>query len=286
MIGVYPFHEIPNDPDYEPPIDLRWGITDELCGARHFCSNRVIIPPQSNNQHHYHLGCEALIYFTHGNWEVYQGIDKKAKKVGPGSCVYIPVGEPHSYANLDTTGKAAYELAFYGMIPHRRFAETIYVDGEWKERGKIIQVPSDTEQVIDSGRWKPSDSEGPIILFSRDDGIRDDTTIPGLSVRWLVTKGLCKSRELLGGVGTMAPRSDTGFVKNEGAEMMFYLFTGLLEVQDQLGRPQVVPPETFVYLPQHVVWRVRNVDQWHSPEFYICCGGINTIEDIKPRKVV
>jgi hypothetical protein len=75
-------------------------------------------------------------------------------------------------------------------------------------------------------------------------------------------------------------------VKNEGAEMMFYLFTGLLEVQDQLGRPQVVPPETFVYLPQHVVWRVRNVDQWHSPEFYICCGGINMIEDIKPRKVV
>ena len=282
MIGVYPFHEIPNDPDYEPPIDLRWGITDELCGARRFCSNRVIIPPQSNNQHHYHLGCEAMIYFTHGNWEVYRGIDKVPQKVGPGSCVYIPVGEPHSYANLDKSDRA-YELAFYGMIPHRRFADTIYIDGEWKDDGKVIAAPSETGQVIASDRWKPSDSTGSIAHFGKGDGVKDEATFPGLSVRWLVTKERCKSRELLGGIGTMQPLADTGFVKNTGAEMMLYLFEGLLEVYDQLGRPHLVPPESFVYLPQHVAWRIRNVDQWRSPEFYVCCGGINSVSGINPQ---
>ncbi len=284
MIGVYPFHQIPNDPDYEPPIELRWGVTDELCGARRFCSNRVSIPPQSNNQHHYHLGCEALIYFTHGNWEVYRGIDRLPQRVGPGTCVYIPVGEPHSYANLDGTDRA-YELAFYGMIPHRRFADTIYVDGQWKEAGNTIAAPSTTEQVIDATRWQPSDSQGSIALCGKEDSPQDGRTICGLAIRWLVSKESCGSRELLGGIGTMAPGADTGLVKNEGAEMMLYLFDGLLEVYDQLGRPHLVPPETFVYFPQHVAWRVRNVDQWRSPEFYVCCGGIASVGEIKLKNV-
>jgi uncharacterized RmlC-like cupin family protein len=198
--------------------------------------------------------------------------------------VYIPVGEPHSYANLDGTDRA-YELAFYGMIPHRRFADTIYVDGQWKEAGNTIAAPSTTEQVIDATRWQPSDSQGSIALFGKEDSPQDGRTICGLAIRWLVSKESCGSRELLGGIGTMAPGADTGLVKNEGAEMMLYLFDGLLEVYDQLGRPHLVPPETFVYFPQHVAWRVRNVDQWRSPEFYVCCGGIASVGEIKLKNV-
>jgi mannose-6-phosphate isomerase-like protein (cupin superfamily) len=284
MLSVYPFYQLPNDAEYEPPIDLRWGVTDELCGSRRFSANRVIIPPNSNNQHHYHLGCEAMIYFTHGNWRVFKGADKTPQDVAPGSCVHIPVGEPHSYANVDPQ-EPAYELAFYGMIPHRRFAKTIFIDDTWTRQGKVIKAdPNSDVQEINAGKWKSSDSEGPMSLFGPGEGDVDRSVLPNCLIRWLVSKDRCNSRELVAGVAELSPGADTGFVRFEGAEAMFFLLTGNLEAHDQVN-VQIVAPESFIYLPQGQAFRIRNPAQWAEAKFFVCCGGINKVDDIRPQRL-
>jgi quercetin dioxygenase-like cupin family protein len=278
MISVFPFHSIPPDNDYEPPIDLRWGITDEMCGARDFCANRVYIPPRSNNQHHYHLGCEALIYFTHGRWRVFRGIEREAVTVEPGDCVHIPVGEPHSYQILDENSPGK-ELAFYGMIPHRRWAETTFIDDHWVEEGKTVRADRDaTEQVIDAAAWQPSFSQGKITHLKAADVQADCKTIAPLAVRWLASKAICEARALVSGLATLAPRQGTRRLQNRGAEMMLFLFKGALEVRDWRGQPHYVSPETFVYVPRGVAWSIANPDIWDEAEFFLSYGGINSFD--------
>ena len=275
MILALPFHSLPSDAAYEPPIDMRWGVTDEICGARRFCSNRVMIPPRSNNQHHFHLGCEALIFFTHGNWEFYRGIARSPIRMGPGACVHIPPGEPHSYANLDDTD-AAGELAFYGMIPHRRFAETHFIDRQWVDRGRVVEAPAGQLRP-----WQPQDSEGEITVVGPDEGDVDTATLPAVRMRWTITAARCKAREIVGGVGTLEPGATTGALRIAGAEAMLYLLDGVLEVRGIVGDLTIVAPETFVYLAQGQVFRLRNPDQWRTARFFVSCGGIADVGAMK-----
>lgn len=276
MIPIYPFHALPSDAAYEPPIDMRWGITDEICGARRFCSNRVMIPPRSNNQHHYHLGCEALIFFTHGNWEFYRGIDRAPQRMGAGACVHIPPGEPHSYANLDDADPAG-ELAFYGMIAHRRLAETHFIDRQWTDRGKVVHAEPGQLRP-----WQASDSEGAITIVPPDEGDLDTATLPNARIVWKVTADRCPAREIAGGVATLEPGADTGTIRFQGAEAMLYLLAGTLEARTQVGERQIIGAESFAYLPQGQVFRLRNPDQWRAARFFFACGGVARSAALRP----
>ena len=284
MPSIYPFFSPPSDAGYEPPLDLRWGVTDEICGARRFCSNRVIIPPGSQNQHHYHLGCEAFIFFTAGEWRTFGGIEKRAKEVGPGAAVYIPVGEPHSYENVNPD-KVGMELAFYGTIAHRRDAGTVFLEDSFRRGGKLMKQERPTpDQYISSLEWKPELSEGPLRFLHVNEADVDRDTLAPIEMRWLVSGDICGSKELVGGVGELPPRETTGRVRTPGCEQPLYLFDGVLELTDWRGVAHIVQPETYVYIPQGEIWCLANPDAWRVARFFVMGGGVNRINSLRPAK--
>ncbi|MGH9894992.1 MAG: hypothetical protein ACREA0_24030, partial [bacterium] len=189
-----------------------------------------------------------------------------------------PVGEPHSYENLDTESPGK-ELAFYGMIPHRRLADTTFFDDHWVKEGKVIKADmATTEQTIDPRAWKPSFSRGKVTLFKSSEAQADRSFLEPAAVRWLVTRDTCNTEELLAGLVTLAPQKHTGRKQNLGAEMMLFLFKGTLEVRDWLGHPYFIGPESFVYFPKGTAWSIGNPDMWDEAEFFLSYGGINAID--------
>jgi uncharacterized RmlC-like cupin family protein len=122
--------ELPSDTDYEPPLDMRWGVTDRLGGARLLCGARTLNPPRGRIQHHYHAGVEAVIFFLGGAFRVFSGPDREPIDVAPGDVAYIAPGTLHSYCSMETVGLAE-EVAFYGGIASKEAAGTVFVEAPW-----------------------------------------------------------------------------------------------------------------------------------------------------------
>lgn len=122
--------ELPSDTDYEPPLDMRWAVTDRLGGARFLCGARTLNPPRGRIQHHYHAGVEAVIFFVGGAFRIFSGPDREPIDVGPGDVAYIAPGTLHSYCSMETEGPAE-EVAFYGGIARKEAAGTVFVEAPW-----------------------------------------------------------------------------------------------------------------------------------------------------------
>lgn len=121
---------LPSDTDYEPPLDMRWGVTDRLGGARLLCGARTLDPPRGRIQHHYHDGVEAIIFFLDGAFRMFSGPDREPIDVRPGDIVYIPPGTFHSYCSMEESAMAE-EVAFYGGVANKADARTVFVEAPW-----------------------------------------------------------------------------------------------------------------------------------------------------------
>jgi uncharacterized RmlC-like cupin family protein len=122
--------ELPSDADYEPPLDMRWGVTDRLGGSRLLCGARTLDPPRGRIQHHYHTGAEAVIFFLRGTFRLFSGPAREAIDVGPGDVAYIAPGVLHSYCSLEEE-QVAEEVAFYGGVASKEAAGTVFVESPW-----------------------------------------------------------------------------------------------------------------------------------------------------------
>lgn len=86
-------------------MDIRFLITDKICGAEELSLFRTVFPPGfSAHQKHYHVGIEEVIFGIRGRGVV--GIEHEKSKVEeyeilPGVAVFIPKNAVHWFRNPD-----------------------------------------------------------------------------------------------------------------------------------------------------------------------------------------
>lgn len=86
-------------------MDIRFLITDKLCGAENISLFRTIFPPKfSSHKKHIHVGMEEIVFGIRGRGAI--GIEHEDGKVEeyeftPGVAVFIPKDAVHWLRNLN-----------------------------------------------------------------------------------------------------------------------------------------------------------------------------------------
>jgi uncharacterized RmlC-like cupin family protein len=122
------------DLEYEPPLNIGFGLNTETCEDTVLTMGHTIIPPGGRNQRHYHKNTAAGMYIMKGRLRIFVGpdIDLQEIDVEPGDFVYAPRGEIHGLLNLSDTEPA--ELIFtYSSARNKKEAGTIYIEKPWKK---------------------------------------------------------------------------------------------------------------------------------------------------------
>lgn len=134
MATVVKRKDLKADLEYEPPLNIGFGLNTETCGDTVLTMGHTIIPPGGRNQRHYHKNTAAGMYIMKGRLRIFVGpdIDLQEVDVEPGDFVYAPRGEIHGLMNLSDTEPA--ELIFtYSDARNKKEAGTVYVEKPWKK---------------------------------------------------------------------------------------------------------------------------------------------------------
>jgi quercetin dioxygenase-like cupin family protein len=124
-------HDLPPDPRFEPPMSIVWAITELNCPEARgkVCGQYTVVPPGTRLQRHYHKGCDAVICFVKGRFKLILGDEAEEIPVAVHTFAYIPRGEIHAYANMDSENEAE-EIAYYIGVSNKDAAETVFIEDE------------------------------------------------------------------------------------------------------------------------------------------------------------
>jgi len=85
-------------------MDIRFLVTDKICGAEDLSLFRTVFPPKFSAHHkHYHKDIEEVIFGIRGQGVVgIEGKDGKAEEyeISPGVAVFVPKNAVHWFRNL------------------------------------------------------------------------------------------------------------------------------------------------------------------------------------------
>ena len=134
MATVVKKENLQADLEYEPPLNVGFGINTETVQDTVLTMGHTIIPPGGRNQRHYHRNTAAGMYIMKGKLRIFVGpdIDMKEVDVEVGDFVFAPRGEIHGLQNLSDTESA--ELIFtYANARNKQEAGTIYIEKAWQK---------------------------------------------------------------------------------------------------------------------------------------------------------
>jgi uncharacterized RmlC-like cupin family protein len=122
------------DREYAPPFIGGEGIHSETVGMPiKMTMQRVVIPPGSRNQRHYHVKTEAGMHILKGRLKMFFGPDHEMEEAiaEAGDFVFVPRGEIHGLINLSNT-EAAEIVSSYNSVGTPEEAQTVFVEPVWK----------------------------------------------------------------------------------------------------------------------------------------------------------
>jgi uncharacterized RmlC-like cupin family protein len=122
------------DLEYEPPLNIGFGINTETIADTVLTMGHTIIPPGGRNQRHYHRNTAAGMYIMKGRLRIFVGpdIDMKEMDVEAGDFVFSQRAEIHGLQNLSDTESA--ELIFtYPNARNKQEAGTVYIEKPWQK---------------------------------------------------------------------------------------------------------------------------------------------------------
>lgn len=121
------YSDVVTDLEYEKGLAIKFGINDQVCGAKRISMGRTIIPPHTANERHVHLNAEAAMYVIKGTLVLLLGPEAKIVKCPAGTFVFAPEGVIHGVANASRTEEV--ELVFaYGGVPSKEAARIVFID--------------------------------------------------------------------------------------------------------------------------------------------------------------
>ena len=98
---------VENETVTEQKLSYYVGISKDTAGAKGISMNRVVIPPGSKAEPHYHKDFETAIYLLQGRVDTRYGEGlKESILTETGDFLFIPPGVPHQPVNLSATEPA------------------------------------------------------------------------------------------------------------------------------------------------------------------------------------
>jgi uncharacterized RmlC-like cupin family protein len=98
---------VENETVTEQKLSYYVGISKDTAGAKGISMNRVVIPPGSKAEPHYHKDFETAIYLLQGRVDTHYGEGlKESILTETGDFLFIPPGVPHQPVNLSATEPA------------------------------------------------------------------------------------------------------------------------------------------------------------------------------------
>lgn len=129
MVKIIRRSDVPKDMEYEPGLEIEFGVNEYTVNSKKILMGYTVVPPGGRNQRHYHANCEVSMFILKGRLRIFVGEEKKEYEVGPGCFIYTPKGEIHGIQNLSTTETA--ELIFTYGAPSKSKAGTVFVEKPW-----------------------------------------------------------------------------------------------------------------------------------------------------------
>ena len=120
VVTVVRQNTVDTDTDYEPPLRVGFGISDETVeGARAVMGRTVLVPGAGPNPTHYHTNNDVCWHIMSGKVRLIQarsdGSDRKEVILESGDFVYIPSGAIHVIANASKTEEATLVFCYIGV---------------------------------------------------------------------------------------------------------------------------------------------------------------------------
>lgn len=130
MARIIKVDEVPTDREYEPPLNISFGVNKHTVGSKRIVMGYTVVPPSGRNQRHYHANSEASMFILKGRLKVFIGEEKEEYEVGPNTFIYVSRGEIHGLQNLSDTENAVLVFS-YGGVPTKEDAGTTYIEEPW-----------------------------------------------------------------------------------------------------------------------------------------------------------
>jgi uncharacterized RmlC-like cupin family protein len=108
------------DTDYEPPLRVGFGISDNtVAGCNAVMGRTILVPGAGPNPTHYHANNDVCWYIMTGKIRLIQArsdcSDRKEITLEAGDFVYIPSGAIHVIANASATEEASLVFCYIGV---------------------------------------------------------------------------------------------------------------------------------------------------------------------------